>query len=109
MALTRKYRRHARTPYFLHRGQYPQFVVHQNIMTRRMTPHDIRQFLFLVDVNHHVAAHRLKQPRPLHFARLEYHVGLSFQQNGHRSMGMPEASDPITASYNTSVRDTAEA
>src|SRR4030095_782653 len=67
---------HTVTPEFFDCGQYAQLVVHQDIVLSRVTPLDIIQRLFLVDVNQHVTLYRFEDAGAFDLARLKDHVAV---------------------------------
>ena len=76
LALPGKYRGYARPPGPLNRGQDAQLVIHQDIVLSRVTPLDIIQRLFFVNVDEHVAFHRFGDAGAFDLARLKNHVAV---------------------------------
>ena len=76
LTLPGKYGGHAVAPGFLDRGQNTQFVVHQDVVLGRVTALDVIQRLLFMDVDEHMALHRLEDAGALHLARLEDHVAV---------------------------------
>src|SRR4030095_7306633 len=70
------------TPDILDRVQDPRLVVHENVMARGIALLDIIQRLLLVDVDQHVALHRLGDPGPLDLAGLEDNVAVRQDHGG---------------------------
>src|SRR5262249_47601090 len=71
LTLTRQYCRDTVAPDLLDRRQDPWLVVDQNIMARWITPLDVFKLFLLVDVDQHIAFHRLGNPGALDLARLK--------------------------------------
>jgi len=55
LTLARQYGRHAVAPDRLYRGQNTRFVVDEHVMAGRIALFDVLQFLFLMDVDQHIA------------------------------------------------------
>ena len=86
MPLARENGRQARSPDLLHRGQDAQLVVHQDVVSGRVTLLDVVQLLLLMDVDQHAAFDGLVQPGTLDLARLEDHVAVG--QDDRRPPGL---------------------
>ncbi len=69
LALAREYGGDTVAPGFLNSAQDSQFVIHQYVMWRWVALFDIRQCIFLVDVNENMAAYRFADAGTLHLAQ----------------------------------------
>src|SRR5437016_14197406 len=76
VALAREDGRQPIAPPLLDGGQYPNLVVHEHVVRRRMAALDVVELLLLVDVDEHAALDRLEQTRAMHLERLEDHVAV---------------------------------
>jgi hypothetical protein len=76
VALFGKNRGDFAAPDFLYFRQNADFVVDQDVMIGREAAFHVVQFFFLVNIDEHVAIHRLINPGALNLARLEDNVAV---------------------------------
>ena len=76
MPLLWEHRRHTRAPRLLHRVENPHLVVNQHVMVRWIALLHVVEFLFLVDVDHHLSVDGFAQSRALNLERLKNHVAV---------------------------------
>jgi hypothetical protein len=82
LALARQDGGHALLPLLLDRRQDARLVVDEHVVPGGIALHHVGQRLFLVDVDQHLAVHRVGDAGALHLARLEDHVAVG--QHHHR-------------------------